>query len=76
MSFVEFKDFSFAYKTIEGKEVSILSDINLSINEGEFVLFYGPSGSGKTTLFSNLKKELAPSGVRKGKCFNTASSVK
>lgn len=70
MSFVEFKDFSFAYKTIEGKEVSILSDINLSINEGEFVLFYGPSGSGKTTLFSNLKKELAPSGVRKGMvCF-------
>lgn len=66
MSFVEFKDFSFSYKNTQGKEFPVLSNINLSIDEGDFVLFCGPSGSGKTTLFSNLKKELAPNGVRKG----------
>jgi spermidine/putrescine transport system ATP-binding protein len=28
----------------------VLEDINLSVNEGEFLTFLGPSGSGKTTL--------------------------
>lgn len=31
---------------------NILSDINLTIYEKEFVVIYGPSGSGKTTLLS------------------------
>ncbi|MCQ2737266.1 MAG: ATP-binding cassette domain-containing protein [archaeon] len=66
MSFVEFKDFSFAYKNAQGEEYPVLFDINLSVDEGDFILFCGSSGSGKTTLFSNLKKELAPVGVRKG----------
>ena len=31
-------------------DVKVLKDINLEINEGEFVVFVGPSGCGKTTL--------------------------
>lgn len=31
-------------------EVSVLRDINLSIKDGEFVVFVGPSGCGKSTL--------------------------
>ena len=30
--------------------VSVLRDINLAVNEGEFIVFVGPSGCGKSTL--------------------------
>lgn len=35
-----------------GKPVFILKDINLTVNEGEFVSVMGPSGSGKSTLLN------------------------
>jgi len=31
-------------------DVKVLKDVNLDINEGEFVVFVGPSGCGKSTL--------------------------
>jgi len=33
-----------------GKEISVINDINLLINKGDFVSLVGPSGSGKSTL--------------------------
>lgn len=42
----------------------ILKEINLSVNEGEFVYITGPSGAGKTSLLKLLYKEQsADSGV-------------
>jgi putative ABC transport system ATP-binding protein len=38
----------------EDVETHALSDVNLAINEGEYVSIAGPSGSGKTTLLSIL----------------------
>jgi energy-coupling factor transport system ATP-binding protein len=51
------QDLSFAYES--GKEV--LSDINLSIQEGEFIAILGANGSGKTTLVKHFNRLLKPS---------------
>jgi ABC-type nitrate/sulfonate/bicarbonate transport system ATPase subunit len=42
------------------KQLHVLSDINLTVNEGEFFMFLGPSGSGKSTILrvmSGLEKD-------------------
>lgn len=44
---VEFKDFSFKYKT---QTETTLKNINLTLYHGEKILILGPSGSGKSTL--------------------------
>lgn len=47
---LQFKNVSFHYENELGK-MPILQNLNLSINEGEFVSIIGPSGSGKSTIF-------------------------
>lgn len=44
---IEFKDVSFRY---EEDEETVLSNINLTIEEGKTIALVGPSGAGKTTL--------------------------
>lgn len=44
---IEFKEISFGYND---KDKDVLSNINLSIKEGEKVALVGPSGGGKTTI--------------------------
>lgn len=63
MALIEFNNFSFKYNESED---NILSDINLEVESGDFVLICGPSGCVKTTLLSNLKKELLPNGILSG----------
>ena len=43
-----------------------LKNINLEINQGEFVLICGKSGCGKTTLLRSLKNTVSPYGKKKG----------
>lgn len=47
MSLIEFKNVCFKYK---GSNEQALSNINLSINEGQIIGLLGPNGAGKTTL--------------------------
>jgi NitT/TauT family transport system ATP-binding protein len=45
----------------QNNENTVLSDINLKINEGEFVSILGPSGCGKSTLLSIVAGLTKPS---------------
>lgn len=45
----------------------VLNNINLSINQGEFITICGKSGCGKTTMLRQLKPSMAPHGDMKGR---------
>lgn len=62
MVFLETKNLSFKYLD----NSFILSDVNFSLDKGDFCLVVGKTGCGKTTLLKLLKKEITPSGELKG----------
>jgi len=64
LSLLEVKDLSFKYALSNKKS---LCDINLKVEQGDFLCLFGPSGSGKTTLLRHLKRELMPEGERSGR---------
>ena len=66
MEIIKIENLSFAYNN---SDYNILEDINLSVNEGEFLILYGPSGCGKTTLLKLMKKEIIPKGKIKGNIY-------
>ena len=41
-------------------EKEVLKDVNLSIDDGEFMVLVGPSGSGKTTMLKMINRLLEP----------------
>lgn len=59
MSFVEISDLSKHYGEGENR-TEVLSNINLKVEEGEFIAIVGFSGSGKTTLISALAGLIKP----------------
>lgn len=59
MAFLELDGVSKSF-TVNGKTKPVLRDINLSIEQGEFVAIVGFSGSGKTTLMSLMAGLILP----------------
>ena len=47
---IQIKDVSMVYQVNNGEDIVALTDVNLDIQEGEFISLLGPSGCGKTTL--------------------------
>ena len=45
-------------KVYESSNTVALDNVDLTINEGEFVFLVGPSGSGKTTLMKLITGEV------------------
>ncbi len=57
---VEIHSLGMKYHSLNG-EVSVLKDLSLTVEEGEFVCIVGPSGCGKSTLLSLVAGLLTPS---------------
>lgn len=53
MAIVEFKDVSRVY-TSGDHELKALDGVNMSLEEGKFIVVLGPSGAGKSTLLNLL----------------------
>lgn len=54
---IEYKNIVLRYT-----EKDILKDVNLLIEDGEFMILVGPSGSGKTTMIKMINRLLEPTG--------------
>ena len=52
---IEYKNVALRYD-----EKLVLKDVNLSINDGEFMVLVGPSGSGKTTMLKMINQLIEP----------------
>lgn len=61
MAVVQFQDVSRIYKSGD-HELKALDGVNLSLDEGKFVVILGPSGAGKSTLLNLLGGLDSPTG--------------
>ncbi|WP_294344032.1 ABC transporter ATP-binding protein [uncultured Clostridium sp.] len=63
MEIIKIRDFSFTYPMSTKKA---LNNINIDIEEGDFILLCGKTGCGKSTLLRHLKNSLVPHGEKEG----------
>jgi ABC-type lipoprotein export system ATPase subunit len=59
MGLLEARDITKTY-TVDHRAISVLEDVSLSVQQGEFIVIAGSSGSGKTTLLTLLSGLTTP----------------
>lgn len=59
---IELKDVNKVFTSENQQEVHAVKDVNLDIDEHDFVCLIGPSGSGKSTLLRLMEGLISPSG--------------
>lgn len=69
---IKIKNLIFSYPN---SEKMALNDINLTVNQGEFVTICGKSGCGKSTLLRHLKPILTPHGKTSGEIYFDGKSI-
>lgn len=57
---IKIENLRHTYPGYEGQEVAALTDINLTVSQGEFVAIIGTNGSGKSTLAKHLNALILP----------------
>ena len=57
---VEFKNLNYVYDEINSEKKNALTNVNLKIEEGDYVCVVGHTGSGKTTLLKHINGILKP----------------
>ncbi len=72
MELFEIRNLSFCYPV---REREALTDINLTIEQGEYITICGKSGSGKTTLLRHLKPPVTPKGKKSGQVLFEGTPV-
>lgn len=72
MALFETKNLTFSYPL---SDKTALKNVDLKVEQGEFMLVMGKSGSGKSTLLRLLKKEIAPVGEIGGEININCDSI-
>ncbi len=72
MEKIAIKNLSFKYPQ---RENYALRDINLTVNQGDFITLCGKSGCGKSTLLRLLKPAIAPYGEKTGEILTDGTEV-
>ena len=63
MASIAIRNLTFTYPLAESPA---LRDVNLDVEQSEFIVICGKSGCGKSTLLRQLKKNLIPYGDKEG----------
>ena len=73
MAIIKIENVSFTYPN-EAKP--ILNNMDVTIEQGEFLVLIGQSGCGKSTLLRHFKKEICPHGEKIGAIYYEGQNLK